>query len=192
MAVFNPMTSVGGYNPIASTQQNNKPSLSVAQASPGIYASAMQTGLNDIEKKQIEDWSLIANKHKELMKMGNAEAGAAYNRLDNNVKGLLDAYYGVDYSRRAEGATSALSNKIVGGAGNDGVSALDLAKSPMRGVFALGEGYGRVVNSYGKAGLLSSTGQEVKLDTAFNGEAIFNPEYTKPLIDKYGGQRGIT
>ena len=190
MAVFN-ANPVGGYNPVASQLQNNKPSLAVAQASPGIYASALQTGLNDQEKKQIDSWAMVSNKHKELMSMGNVEADRAYRNLDVDLKNLIDAYYGVDYSRRPEGAVSSASNKIFGGEGNDGVSAGDLAKSPMRAVFAAGEGYGRAVNSYGKVAMLNATGQEVKLDEAFNGEAIFNPEYTQPLIEKYGGQRAF-
>lgn len=190
MAVFNP-NSVGGYNPVASQLQNNKPSLAVAKASPGIYASALQTGLNDQEKKQIDAWAIVSNKHKELMAMSNADANAAYNNLDQDTKGLLDAYYGVDYSRRPEGAVSAASNKIFGGEGNDGIGVADVLKSPMRAVFAAGEGYGRVINSWNRAELLRVTGQEVKLDDSFNNEAIFNPEYTQPLIEKYGGQKAF-
>jgi hypothetical protein len=190
VSVFN-AKPVGGYNPVASQLQNNKPSLAVAQASPGIYASALQTGLNDQEKRQIDSWAIVSNKHKELMSMSNEAANRAYRNLDVDTRGLLDAYYGVDYSRRPEGAVSSVSNKIFQGEGNDGISVGDAIKSPLRGVFALGEGYGRVVNSYGKAAMLGATNQEVKLDESFNGEAIFNPEYTQPLIEKYGGQRAF-
>ena len=190
MVAFNP-NPVGGYNPVASQLQNNKPSLAVAQASPGIYASALQTGLNDQEKRQIDSWAIVSNKHKELMSMGNTEADRAYRNLDVETKGLLDAYYGVDYSRRPEGAVSAVSNKIFQGEGNDGISFGDAIKSPLRGIFALGEGYGRGVNSWNRAELMRLTGQEVTLDDSFNGEAIFNPEYTQPLIEKYGGQRAF-
>ncbi len=190
MAVFS-SNPVGGYNPVASQLQNNKPSLAVAQASPGIYASALQTGLNDQEKRQIDSWAIVSNKHKELMSMSNEAADRAYRNLDVDTKGLLDAYYGIDYSRRPEGATSAISNKIFAGEGNDGVSIGDLAKSPLRGVFAAGEGYGRAINSWNRAELMRLTGQEVTLDDSFNNEAIFNPEYTQPLIEKYGGQKAF-
>ena len=193
MAVFDPKAlSSGVYNPIVTSAQNRKPSTSVAQASPGIYSAAMKTGLNDDESRQIENWAIVSNQHKELMKMNNTDAQAKYDKLDQNVKGLLDAYYGVNYGRRPEGGFSTdTGNKILGGQGNDGYSVGDLAKSPMRALFAAGEAYGRAVNSYGRNAQLSMTGQEVKLDESFSNEAIFNPEYTQPLIEKYGGQRAF-
>ena len=179
------------YNPIANAQQNNKPSLNVAKASAGIYTAAMQTGLSDPEKTQIENWAIIQNQHKELMRMGNAEAGSKFNKLDQDVKDLLTLYYGVDYSRRPEGAASSVVNKIVQGKGNDGASLGDLAKSPMRAIFAAGEEYGKVVNTWGRASLLQSQSQEIKLDSVYSNEAIFNQEYVEPLIQKYGGQRAF-
>jgi len=190
VAVFDPKTlSSGVYNPAAAPNQIFKPSTSVAQASPGIYSAALQTGLNRDESAMIEGWSVIHNKHKELMKLGNAEADAAYNKLDENTRGLLDAYYGVNYKNRPEGGSLSIGQKILGGQGNDGYSVGDLAKSPFRAVFAAGEGYGRVVNAPGRNYQLAQSGQEVKINESFSNEAIFNPTYVKPLIEQYGPQR---
>ena len=190
MAVFDPKTlSSGLYNPAAAPNQIYKPSTSVAQASPGIYAASLQTGLNRDESAMIEGWSVIHNKHKELMKLNNADAGVAYNKLDENTRGLLDAYYAVDYKNRPEGGVVGFGQKILGGEGNDGTSVGDLLKSPFRLLFAGGEGYGRVVNAPGRQGQLALTGQEVKLDESFSNEAIFNPEYLVPLAEQYGKER---
>jgi Fe-S-cluster-containing dehydrogenase component len=192
VAVFDPKSLASGvYNPVAAPNQNLKPSTSVAMASPGIYAAAMKTGLTSDESTVIESWSVIHNKHKQLMSMGNAQADAAYQKLDENTRGLLDAYYGVNYGRRPEGGvfSTAIGNEILGGQGNDGYSIGDLVKSPFRALFAAGEAYGRAVNAPGREIQLAATGQEVKLNEAFSNEAIFNPEYTEPLIQKYGLQR---
>lgn len=193
MAAFNPTQGLlaDSYNPVATAQQNNRPSMNVAKASAGIYASAMQTGLNDTEKTQIENWAIIQNQHKELMQMSNIEAGAKFNKLDQGVKDLLTLYYDTDYSRRPESTVQSVSNKIFQGVGNDGFGVGDALKSPLRGVFAAGEEYGKGLNTWGRAQLLSSTGQEVKLDSVYSNEAIFNPEYVEPLIQKYGGQRAF-
>jgi hypothetical protein len=190
VAVFDPKTlSSGVYNPAAAPNQIFKPSTSVAQASPGIYAASLQTGLNRDESAMIEGWAVIHNKHKELMKLNNADAGIAYNKLDENTRGLLDAYYGVDYKNRVASGATGFGQKILGGQGNDGTSIGDLLKSPFRLLFAGGEAYGRAVNAPGRQGQLAATGQEVKLDESFSNEAIFNPEYVKPLIEKYGPQK---
>lgn len=193
MAVFNPKQGLlsSSYNPVATVQQNNKPSMNVAKASAGIYSAAMQTGLSDPEKVQIENWAIIQNQHKELMQMGNAEAGAKFNKLDQDVKNLLTLYYDTDYSRRPEGAASSAVNKVFQGTGNDGFGVGDALKSPMRGIFAAGEEYGKTINAWNRAELLRVTGQEIKLDSAYSNEAIFNPEYLEPLMQKYGGQRGF-
>jgi hypothetical protein len=190
VAVFDPKTlSSGVYNPAAAPNQIYKPSTSVAQASPGIYAASLQTGLNRDESAMIEGWSVIHNKHKELMKLNNADAGVAYSKLDENTRGLLDAYYAVDYKNRPAGGVVGFGQKILGGEGNDGTSVGDLLKSPFRALFAAGEGYGRVVNAPGRQGQLALTGQEVKLDESFSNEAIFNPEYLMPLAEQYGKER---
>ena len=194
MAVFDPKSLASGvYNPVASPNQNLKPSTSVAMASPGIYAASMKTGLTSDESTMIEGWAVIHNKHKELMGMGNAQADAAYKKLDENTRGLLDAYYGINYARRPEGGifSTATGNKILGGQGNDGYSLGDLAKSPFRAVLAAGEGYGRGINAPGRQIQLAATGQEVKINESFSNEAIFNPEYTQPLIEKYGPQKSF-
>ncbi len=190
MALFDPKTlSSGLYNPAAAPNQIFKPSTSVAQASPGIYSAALQTGLNRDESTMIEGWAVIHNKHKELMKLNNTDAGIAYNKLDENTRGLLDAYYAVDYQNRPAGGVVGFGKKILGGEGNDGVSPLDLLKSPFRLLFAGGDAYGRLVNAPGRQGQLALTAQEVKLDESFSNEAIFNPEYLKPLVQQYGAQR---
>jgi hypothetical protein len=190
VAVFDPKTlSSGLYNPAAAPNQIYKPSTSVAQASPGIYTASLQTGLNRDESVMIEGWSVIHNKHKELMQMSNADAGVAYSKLDEDTRGLLDAYYGVDYKNRLAGGALGFGQKILGGQGNDGISVGDALKSPFRLLFAGGEAYGRGVNAPGRAKQLSDTNQEVKFNESFSNEAIFDPQYLKPLAEKYGVHR---
>lgn len=190
MAVFDPRDNSLNFNPVASEQQNLKPSIDVAKATPGIYAAAAKSGLNQDEKRLIETWSYVQGTHKKLMGMNAAQAGAEFDKLDPNLQENLNYYFDTDYAHKSDD-NSFFSNptfKKIMGSDKGGTSIGDVLKSPFRALFTLGAEYGRLINTPGNWSQMKAAGTNVTLDQAHDGVNLFNPQYVDPLIKKYGGQ----
>jgi hypothetical protein len=192
-----PVSQIGnaisqGITPVSSVNQNVKPSTNVADASIGVYAASMKTGLTTDEARIIENWSFVNKTHKKLMGMSNKDAEKEYNSLSEESKAWLDTYYNVDYAHKPE-ENSLIQNKttrdILGL--DDGFGIVDGLKSPFKALFALGAEYGKAINTFGNAIQMKMVGGQASLDQLHDGKALYNPEYVDPLIQKYGGARSF-
>lgn len=180
--------------PFVPPGQKNRPSTKVAEASPSLYSAAVKTGLSDDESRLIENWAIVSKTNKRLLAMSNADAAKEYDKLSPDLQAYLQLYYGVDYANKPENTgliTDPTSRKLLG-IGQENFGLADL-KNPLKFLLTLGSKYYKFVNTPGNYTLAQAFQggdySQTRLDDAYNGENMFNPEYVNPLIEKHGGEK---
>jgi hypothetical protein len=163
----------------------------VADASPAIYAAANKVSLTQGEKNQIEQWSLLQKKHRELIAMDNNKAQAEFDKLAPEWQENLKAYFNTDYLNKPQTDVGFLRKAFFGEDGRIGIS--EAITSPFRALMYAGEEYYKFVNTPGSMAQLQIQGggdlSKKTLERAFNGESMFNESMTNDLIAKHGGAR---
>jgi hypothetical protein len=173
---------------------NAKPSANVANASPGLYATAFKTGLSEDEKTIIDNWAFIQQKHKELMAMPNNDAVTQFDNLEPAIQDALRGYFDADYANKppADGLFMKAA-KLVGRGIRETVG------QPFEIGLNLAETYGKAMMMPVKLGMLAQEGQignpldisRERYDEIYNGVNLFDKSETQRLIAKHGGAKSF-
>lgn len=152
---------------------------------PELSVAAYRAGLPENDLKQINSWSKLYAKHRELLKMDNETALAEYQQLDESVQqALKDTFDNPDYLNKPKDWT------VLGAIGS---FAKTLVTSPFKGAFQALSGYSNLLTGVagGTLSYAAQTGQFKGSMLNFwaddwDGKRIWNVEYTKQLDEMYG------
>jgi hypothetical protein len=152
---------------------------------PELSVAAYRAGLPENDLKQINSWSKLYSKHRELLKMDNDAAFAEYQQLDESVQQALQSTFdNPDYLNKPKDWT------VLGAIGSFAKTAVT---SPFKGAFQALSGYSNLLTGVagGTLGYAAQTGQFKASMLNFwaddwDGKRIWNVEYTKQLDEMYG------
>lgn len=211
MGIPEPENSVTQFNPLPQMQSifdktQSDPSTAakrtlnatVARVSPALYAAGSRAALTREEKNLIENWAQVRDKHQQLMKMSNKEAGESFNKLEPGFQEALKTYYKIDYAQKNDGEVL-IKNEDVRKAlgiqdstGDGNISYGDVLKSPFKFLMGAATQYGKFFNTPG-AMLQNSIVNKESFWSRNNGEVAFDGKYlydnalADELVNKYGG-----
>lgn len=152
---------------------------------PELSVAAYRAGLPENDLKQINSWSKLYSKHRELLKMDNDAAFAEYQQLDESVQQALQSTFdNPDYLNKPKDWT------VLGAIGS---FLGTVVKSPFQAGFKALSGYSNLLTGVagGTLGYAQQTGQFKSSMLNFwaddwDGKRIWNVEYTKQLDEMYG------
>ena len=164
----------------------------VAQVSPGLFAAGARTNLTREERNLIESWSEIKSTHEKLMSMDNKKAAEAFNKLDPEWQGTLEAYYKVDYANKPSRdmlIEDPMKRKVLGL--DNGLSVGDVFKSPFRFLFAAAEQYTRLYNAPYTMAQEAVVNRESfwtrsNFEASFDGDFSYDDREAEKLVNKHG------
>ena len=170
----------------------------VARVSPALYAAGSRAALTREEKNLIENWAQVRDKHQQLMKMSNKDAGDSFNKLEPGFQEALKTYYRIDYAKKNDGQVLIQNDDvrkalgIENSTGDGNISYGDVARSPFKFLMGAATQYGRFINTPGSM-LQNSIVNKESFWSRSNGEVAFDGKYlydnalADELVDKYGG-----
>ena len=181
-----------------STAAKRKLDATVARVSPALYAAGSRAALTREEKNLIENWAQVRDKHQQLMKMSNKDAGESFNKLEPGFQEALKTYYRIDYAKKNDGQVLIQNDDvrkalgIENSTGDGNISYGDVAKSPFQFLMGAATQYGKFLNTPG-AMLQNSVVNKESFWSRNNGEIAFDGKYlydnalADELVNKYGG-----
>ena len=173
------MSRIPGWNP-------PQPYTPVAnQYLPELAVASYRANLPEKDLQQINTWSKLYDKHRELLKMENKDANEEFLKLDEGVQeALKNVFDNPDYLNKPKNWT------ILGTLGSLAKTAV---QSPFTGAFKILQGYSQALTGTvgGTLTYAKQTGQYTPSMLNFwsndwDGKRIWNVEYTKKLEETYG------
>lgn len=172
------MSRVSGYQPIEPY------SPGVSAYLPELAVASYRAGLPQQDLQQINTWSKLYDKHRELLKMDNKDANEEFFKLDEGIQEALKSTFdNPDYLNKPNNWT------ILGTIGS---IAKGLTSPITYGMKAL-QGYSQALTGTvgGTLAYAKQTGQYTPSMLNFwaddwDGKRIWNVEYTKKLEETYG------
>jgi len=173
------MSRIPGWNP-------PQPYTPVGnQYLPELAVASYRANLPEKDLQQINTWSKLYDKHRELLKMDNKDANEEFLKLDEGVQeALKNVFDNPDYLNKPSNWT------ILGELGSLIKTAV---QSPFTGAFKLLQGYSQALTGVagGTLAYAKQTGQFTPSMLNFwsddwDGKRIWNVEYTKKLEETYG------
>jgi hypothetical protein len=172
------MSRVSGYQPIEPY------SPGVSAYLPELAVASYRAGLPQQDLQQINTWSKLYDKHRELLKMDNKDANEEFFKLDEGIQEALKSTFdNPDYLNKPNNWT------ILGTIGS---IAKNLTSPITYGMKAL-QGYSQALTGTvgGTLAYAKQTGQYTPSMLNFwaddwDGKRIWNVEYTKKLEETYG------
>jgi hypothetical protein len=173
------MSRIPGWNP----PEPFRPSGS--QYLPELAVASYRANLPEKDLQQINTWSKLYDKHRELLKMDNKDANEEFLQLDDGVQEALKSVFdNPDYLNKPSNWT------ILGELGS---LAKKTIQSPFTGAMKLLQGYSQALTGTagGTLAYAKQTGQYTPSMLNFwsddwDGKRIWNVEYTRKLEETYG------
>ena len=173
------MSRIPGWNP----PQPYSPSGN--QYLPELAVASYRANLPEKDLQQVNTWSKLYDKHRELLKMDNKDANEEFLSLDDGVQEALKSVFdNPDYLNKPKNWT------ILGALGS---LAKTTVQSPITGAMKILQGYSQALTGTvgGTLAYAKQTGQYTPSMLNFwsddwDGKRIWNVEYTKKLEETYG------
>ena len=152
---------------------------------PELAVASYRANLPEKDLQQINTWSKLYDKHRELLKMDNKDANEEFLQLDDGIQEALKSTFdNPDYLNKPSNWT------ILGTIGS---LAKKTIQSPFTGAFKALQGYSQALTGTvgGTLTYAKQTGQYTPSMLNFwsddwDGKRIWNVEYTKKLEETYG------
>jgi len=160
-----------------------KVNVSIAEVNPNIYAAAKQSNLSDVQLTQLDQFSRTVKLNKNLLKKPLEIARQDFNKLDNQVKEMLQFLYpDAQYAQPED----SVGEKLLGLAKG---TAKGLA-SPLLYAFKAAGAYGRTINLPYLVGRQVAQGENLfstnVLTDAWDGRKIFDEGALDQAVKDFG------
>lgn len=173
------MSRIPGWNPPEPFNPSGNQYL------PELAVASYRANLPEKDLQQINTWSKLYDKHRELLKMDNKDANEEFLQLDEGIQeALKNVFDNPDYLNKPSNWT------ILGTLGSLAKTAV---QSPFSGAMKLLQGYSQALTGTvgGTLAYAKQTGQYTPSMLNFwsndwDGKRIWNVEYTKKLEATYG------
>ena len=160
-----------------------KVNFSVAEVSPNVFAAAEQANLNSTQITQLDQFARTVKLNKTLLRKPMEVARQDFNKLDNQVKEMLEFLYpDADYAKEDPNVT----DRILG----FGKGALKFAATPLTSFFKAAGAYGRTINLPYLVGRQVAQGENLfstnVLTDAWDGRKVFDEGALDQAVKDFG------
>jgi len=160
-----------------------KVNFSVAEVSPNVFAAAEQANLNSTQITQLDQFARTVKLNKTLLRKPLEIARQDFNKLDNQVKEMLEFLYpDADYAKEDPSVT----DRVLG----FGKGALKLAATPLTSFFKAAGAYGRTINLPYLVGRQVAQGENLfstnVLTDAWDGRKVFDEGALDQAVKDFG------
>jgi hypothetical protein len=162
-----------------------KVNVSIADVSPNIYAAAKQSNLGETQLTQLDQFARTVKLNKKLLRQPTEFARQDFNKLDPQVKEMLQFLYpDAQYAQPEDGAKEKLLGLAKG--------ALKIAATPLLSIFEAAGTYGKVINVPYKIARQVGQGESLfsvnVLTDAWSGDKVFDEGALDLAIKDFGMQ----
>jgi hypothetical protein len=160
-----------------------KVNVSIADVSPNIYAAAKQSNLGETQLTQLDQFARTVKLNKNLLRQSAELARQDFNKLDPQVKEMLQFLYpDAQYAQPEDG----VGEKLLGLA----KGALKIAATPLLSVFKAAGAYGKAINVPYKIARQVAQGESLfsvnVLTDAWSGDKVFDEGALDLAIKDFG------
>ena len=162
-----------------------KVNVSIADVSPNIYAAAKQSNLGETQLTQLDQFARTVKLNKKLLRQPTEFARQDFNKLDPQVKEMLQFLYpDAQYAQPEDGAKEKLLGLAKG--------ALKIAATPLLSILEAAGTYGKVINVPYKIARQVGQGESLfsvnVLTDAWSGDKVFDEGALDLAIKDFGMQ----